>query len=153
MKLSITRKSRILESSRARFALFTLPADNALGHFRYSAVWRRECPGFDKRLIKGMDCKKFQIVDERLAHKGNPVRYLVDDHSGQNKPIFLSPYLPEPSRDKPAWAYARKKIAEPAAQGNSKSKTVVERVTLQLQTWSRISVRFFHIPRCAYLRN
>jgi transposase len=50
---------------------------------------------FLSRLLTGMDCKTFLILDGHPAHKSKLVKHFVEDNAERLKLFYLPPYSPQ----------------------------------------------------------
>lgn len=100
-------KTPVVSSTGARFGLNLISAVSAQGEFRFMVlrgrVGARAFIEFIKRLLHGVPCKVFLIVDGHPAHKAKAVTRFIESFKGRFRLFFLPPYSPELNPDEGVW--------------------------------------------------
>ena len=100
-------KTPVVSSTGARFGLNLISAVSAQGEFRFMVLRGRVGAGqfieFIKRLLYGMPCLVFLIVDGHPAHRTKKVTRFIETVKDRFRLFFLPPYSPELNPDEGVW--------------------------------------------------
>jgi transposase len=100
-------KTPVVSSTGARFSLNLISAVSAQGEFRFMVLRGRvgaaQFIEFIKRLLQGMPCLVFLIVDGHSAHKAKKVSRFIETVKDRLRLFFLPPYSPELNPDEGVW--------------------------------------------------
>jgi transposase len=100
-------KTPVVSSTGARFSLNLISAVSAQGEFRFMVLRGRvgaaQFIEFIKRLLHGMPCLVFLIVDGHSAHKAKKVSRFIETVKDRFRLFFLPPYSPELNPDEGVW--------------------------------------------------
>jgi transposase len=100
-------KTPVVSSTGARFGLNLISAVSAQGEFRFMVLRGRvgaaQFIEFIKRLLHGMPCLVFLIVDGHPAHKAKMVTRFIETVKDRFRLFFLPPYSPELNPDEGVW--------------------------------------------------
>jgi transposase len=139
----------------ARCGAHMLSTVNAREGFRFVIVDRPVNAGvfreFLKRLITGMDCKVFLLVDGHPAHTPKRIKILVEGDAAAIVLFFLPPYAPGLNPDELARTHLKAQTAEFAAKPKEELKLSAESALHQLQKLLQFLPRFFHAPSYQYV--
>jgi transposase len=100
-------KTPVVSSTGARFGLNLISAVSAQGEFRFMVLRGRvgaaQFIEFIKRLLHGVPCMVFLIVDGHPAHKAKGVTRFIETVKDRFRLYFLPPYSPELNPDEGVW--------------------------------------------------